>query len=76
MRIKQNVWIIHMSKSMESVGKHTHVWITIVQIKHNVRIIQEFEINIEIKAWQKLVRNFFQKDFREIQAVFLTKLTT
>ena len=35
--IKQNVWIVHTSKSM---GKHTIVWITIVRIKQNVRINQ------------------------------------
>ena len=34
-RIKQNVRLIHTSKSMESMVKHT-----IVQIKQNMRIIQ------------------------------------
>ena len=40
MWIKQNVRIIHISKSLESMGKHTIVQITIMQIKQNVRIIQ------------------------------------
>ena len=35
-QIKQNVGIIHTSKSMESVGEQTVVW-----IKQNVRIIQD-----------------------------------
>ena len=37
-RIKQNVQIIHTSKSMETIGKHTIVQITIVWIIHDVRI--------------------------------------
>ena len=40
-RIKQNVRIIHTSKLMESMGKHTIVQVMIVRIKQNVRIIQE-----------------------------------
>ena len=39
-RIKQNVRIIHTSKSLESMGKLTIVRITIVKIKQNVRIIK------------------------------------
>ena len=37
-RIKQNMCVIHTSKSLGSVGKHTIVQITIVQIIRNERI--------------------------------------
>ena len=38
--VMNNMWIIRISKSVESMGKHTIVRITIVQIKQNVRIIR------------------------------------
>ena len=40
-QIKQNVQIIHTSKSMEPIGKHIIVRLTIVQIIRDVRIIKD-----------------------------------
>ena len=65
MRIKQNVQIIHTSKSMEWMGKHT-----IVQIRQNVQIIQGHIIRAPLYGGARLVTDKLwakQNDRKNVQ---------